>query len=81
MKYLEGALYIVIGLVFFTLRTISNINMVELREAMELQSFNFETLYGLREYDIFSYSIAPYLLGILFIILGVIKIREVMKNE
>ena len=81
MKYVEGALYILIGLVFFTLRSVSKIDMMGLYESFRTDIVTFNTMLENGEISVVSHSITPYLLGLLFIILGVIKIREVMKNE
>ena len=43
--------------------------------------FRFHRLYEQGEFSILTYSPIPYLLGLLFIILGVIKIREVIVDE
>lgn len=82
MKHIEGVIFILIGLLIMCLRVISSINIEELYRIsnMGIVEFGEFTRKGM-ESDLLSHSPITIIIGILFIVLGIIKIREVMKNE
>lgn len=79
MKYLEGIIHIVIGILFLFFRVVDHVSLEKIYEGVRGYDF-YLRLYQIGDFDVSTYSLIPYLLGVLFITLGVIKLREVIVD-
>ena len=78
LKKIEGILFIIIGILFYSLRIIHTIDLELLRTITMANRWEFAEMnetYNLVNY-IFPKNPMVYIIGILFILIGVIKIKE-----
>ena len=78
MKYLEGLIYILIGICFMFIKVVNSIDLYAIYKSLEYDIMSFNVILGEGGFEFYTHSPVTLIIGILFIILGTIKIREVI---